>query len=360
MNYQDRLALSFRALLFFSIIQLTVPCNAQQSMRANLKAINPGGAPVLIDGNLTNYASIYSNDVDMDDAWKMSNFGENFGLLRNGYTLVVERRKVITTADTTFFRMWNMRARSYQLEFILKDFDQPRLSAFLYDKYSGVRTAIALDDTTTVHFDVDTNPASYDEQRFMLIYAEPAIHTASLPLSIVDFKTYRNEDGIAVEWKVINEISVEKYIVEHSLDGRNFKQIREIPAKNTGTESYNLLDITAVPSDNFYRILAVRITGNIEYSTISKVDGTHKEMSVYPNPVAGRFFQLKLGNSAPGTYKVKLVNTNGITYPLKSFSVITGQRSQSMDLPAYLPAGVYRLTITSASNGTNVVTVQLQ
>ena len=46
-----------------------------------------------MDGNMTNFHDIFSNAVGNDDALKLSNSGENFGLLRDGRRLAVEQRK---------------------------------------------------------------------------------------------------------------------------------------------------------------------------------------------------------------------------------------------------------------------------
>jgi hypothetical protein len=90
---------------------------AQETMRANLYVVN-NSVPTLIDGNLTIYNSSFSNAVDWDDAWKLTNAGENFGIIRSNTTLVIERRSLIGLTDTTTFRMWNIQQRNYQIQFI--------------------------------------------------------------------------------------------------------------------------------------------------------------------------------------------------------------------------------------------------
>jgi hypothetical protein len=74
----------------------------------NLFIVYNNGA-TLMDVNMTNYNNQYSNAVDGNDIWKMSNFGENFGIIRSSANLVFERRSLIAVNDTTYFRMWNMQ-----------------------------------------------------------------------------------------------------------------------------------------------------------------------------------------------------------------------------------------------------------
>ena len=59
----------------------------------------------LMDGNMTIYDDIYCNCVNWEDALKMTNPGENWGLVRSGTSLAVERRKFIPETDTTYIRM---------------------------------------------------------------------------------------------------------------------------------------------------------------------------------------------------------------------------------------------------------------
>ncbi len=81
---------------------------SQQSMRASLYISDVNGL-TLVDGNFTNYDNVYCNCVDWDDALKMNNPGENFGVTRENASLIVERRIIIGDRDTTTFRIWNLQ-----------------------------------------------------------------------------------------------------------------------------------------------------------------------------------------------------------------------------------------------------------
>jgi hypothetical protein len=101
-------------LLFILIISCSSIAHSQERMRANLFIVDNNGT-TLMDGNMTNYHNQYSNEVDGNDIWKMSNFGENFGIIRTSANLVNERRSLIAVNDTTYFRMWNMQLRNYRI-----------------------------------------------------------------------------------------------------------------------------------------------------------------------------------------------------------------------------------------------------
>lgn len=351
-------AIGLRLLLLLLLFSLPFFINAQAYMRANLYINNQQGSGVLMDGNLTNYGDQYSNAVDMDDAWKMTNSSENFGIVREGKTLIVERRKPVTTTDTSFFKMWNMVHQSYQLEIILKNFTTPGLYAKVLDRYLNLETSVPLNDTTWVGFAVNADPASYDPLRFQLIYFK--LNTASVPISFTSFKAWRVPQGVEVEWNVMNEVSVEQYVVEHSADGRNFESAFNIPANNAGSKSYNYLHGSPLSGDNFYRIKAIRMTGSIETSSIVKVGGVDAEVAVYPNPVTGNTIRMRMETKEAGLYQLSLIGAAGRAYPLKAVTVSAGQSYQTIGLPPNTRPGIYRLRITSPGNQQQTRTVYIQ
>ena len=90
------------AFLFFTCMHFSA--NAYQLMSTNFYIVDANG-PTLMDGNITIYDTQYSNGVDWNDGTKMNNGGENWGLIRNGVSLVVERRQLVTGPDTAYFNM---------------------------------------------------------------------------------------------------------------------------------------------------------------------------------------------------------------------------------------------------------------
>src|SRR5205085_2738899 len=83
-----------------NINKITAPAT---QLRTNLYVII-GDERILLDGNLVQYVSGYSKNVDKMDALKLMNANENFGLSRNGSTLIVERSATWQHADTIFYK----------------------------------------------------------------------------------------------------------------------------------------------------------------------------------------------------------------------------------------------------------------
>ena len=358
-NLYPRTASCCLKLFAILLLFISVEANAQESMRANLYVVDASGT-TLVDGNLTNYNDIYSNAVDIDDAWKMTNPGINFGILRDGNTLVVERRSIIGNADTTFFRMWNMPQLNYRIRLVLKNLNHPGLKGSIKDNYLNTEYPIGLNDTTYYNFTVDANPASANQNRFQVIFGINSF--VPVDVNFTGIQLQRQGNDALVEWTVSNEVSMELYTIEHSVDGRNFNSLQQVNPVNTQvakTYTYKHLNIPA--AENFYRIKAVSSGGRIQYSPIAKLCTVNaaKDITVYPNPVVNKTVQLQFNKQAAGKYNISLIYSNGVRQSLLSMQLGIGQESRSVKLPQSLAAGTYRLQFVGADNKAIIKTIQV-
>ena len=333
--------------------------NAQESMRANLYITN-SNTETLMDGNLTDYNNIYSNAVDMNDAWKMINPGINFGILREGYNLVVERRSIIGNKDTTLFKMWNMPQNHYRIKLILKKLDHPGLKCMLKDNYLHTDTQVGLNDTTNYDFVIDASTSSADQMRFQLIYGP------STPVNenviFTGMQARRTDAGVTVDWSVTNEVSVASYTVETSSDGISFHNIENvIPGIGSVSKTYHYNDTRGTICESYYRIKVINSNGSLQYSAIAKVpplvNGT--SIHVYPNPVVNKTMQLQFNGQKTGLYHFLLINSGSVKQQLSSKQINSGESIQTLDLPKNLAPGIYKLIIVSPDKNRNTLTISV-
>lgn len=145
----------------------------------------------------------------------------------------------------------------------------------------------------------------------------------------------------------------------HVIDGKNLVDLHNIQATNTGNNSYTFSHPDATTTDNYYRIKAVQITGNVDFSHISKVYGINTTVAVYPNPVTNRSFNIQMEGKEAGVYSLILVSISGIVYPLKPVNITAGQSSQNVQLPANVFPGLYKLKIIKPGNKQQVISVRI-
>ncbi len=337
--------------LFILLLGNIQSSNAQVRMRSNLLIVDQTGA-TLMDGNMTNYHTTYSNTIDNYDIWKMSNFGENFGILRSSANLVIERRNYVQGSDTTFFRMWNVKQRNYRLQVIAENLHTFNLVAFVRDLYLNQDVKVDLNDTTDLDFSVTSQPGSYAQNRFMLIYMD-ANMASLLPVTFTSIEAIRKNADVQISWTTENESSIEQYEVEHSTDGIHFQSRHTVaPKNNSGPLAYQVADQQADQSLHYYRVKATSIGGRKQYSAIARVAANdHRDVfTVYPNPVQNNSIQLQMDVAQAGLHSFIIISSNGTEQRLGAVKLTAGPQNRSVALPTSITAGIYRLKIITPGN----------
>src|SRR6185312_9937815 len=152
----------------------------------------------LADGNAVVFDEDFSNNTDGDDAVKMLNSGENFGIKRNDRNFAIEARQPVSRPDTIFYDLHNLKQQEYHLIFAPKNINQ-QLSASLTDCFLKTETTISLSDSTWFDFSITSDPASYAADRFFIAFA-PVLAERVLSLSFTSINAYRKNKNILVEW----------------------------------------------------------------------------------------------------------------------------------------------------------------
>jgi hypothetical protein len=281
--------------------------------------IEENGTSTLVDGCMAAYDNIYSNNVDFDDALKLSNTNENAGFKRNNSLLAIERRKDIESNDTLFLNLTSLRVKTYKWNIKLNHLQNTGRTAFLVDRYAQVSTPLSLHGETSYQFNIINLPASYDPARFIIVFNQiPQPKTVFVSVKA----TRQNGTNVQVAFAVNNEVNIASYEIEHSLDGINFTNIgTKAPMGNTNNyASYEANHADANDKNNWYRIKLTNNAGGFTYSTIVMVtakeannqnQNTLPTASINPNPVVDGKLNLVLSNYKVGLYNVSIVNAAG-------------------------------------------------
>lgn len=326
-------------------------------IRVNLKVLRVNG-PELIDGVMTQFDPSYSNAVDENDAPKVNPSNEVISILHNNLTLSVDKRLPINSDDTIQYRFGALRIQNYQLEIVAQDMHSNGLTAFMEDRFLNQQTPVDLDGTTTISFSTSNDPASYSPLRFRMVFKLATL----LPVNITGIAARRiNPIKANIIWKAENEISIDKYILEKSTDGRNFADMKTVlPFNNNGgSAEYNEDDEQATESNIYYRVKAISIGGRIQYSSIVKIGGmeTNAEYArIYPNPVVNKIMNLSL--LSKGTYQIQLIGEDGKTVFTRKLINNNSGTIHALRLPATLSSGAYHLKITKDKK-TNVLYIEI-
>jgi hypothetical protein len=330
--------------------------NVSQKITIDLDILQNDGTVVAADGTFAEFNDDFSIAVDYADALKFGNLNENLGLVRNNIMLTAERRPLVNGLDTLFLKLTKTNI-GYNYQFTINPTNFEGNNIVLVDNYTGANTYIPASGTTTYSFSVDANTASAATNRFFIALNNFNV----LPVTLASVKAAAQNNDIAIDWRVENEISIEKYAIEKSANGSDFTTVANVTAKNGSTyNNYSWLDVTAYAGANFYRIKVYEKNGSVKYSAVVKVMMTKKAasaMSIFPNPVTNSLINLQLANQAGGMYKLTLTNTLGQVLYTGSEVWNGTNGTLQVSVPAKLTTGMYQLEVINPANERKVLQV---
>ncbi len=169
-----------------------------------------------------------------------------------------------------------------------------------------------------------------------------------VPVSMLQFDANRNGKSNHLTWTTAQEINVDRFEVEFSEDGKNFKSIGRLQATNqtTGKQNYRYIDNRTTTGIHYYRIRSVDRDSKYSLSEVRSVRNLgYASLSVFPNPVIN---QINL--------EIDLEKTENAVYIITDLS---GRRVQTGRLN--LNAGSNRMPVSCGNipKGTYILTLQL-
>jgi hypothetical protein len=109
---------------------------------------------------------------------------------------------------------------------------------------------------------------------------------AQLPVTFLGFIAKKNDNGTTkLLWNVGDEISVNNYVVERSMNGTVFTTVGSVNAE--GKADYTLEDNQVINDTRYYRVKNVDIDGKSKYTPVIKVSGKERstgQIQIYPVP----------------------------------------------------------------------------
>ena len=334
------------------------PISHRESFRTNLYLLKPDGTTILADGNLVQFDNRFVTAINNRDGIKLSNSYETFGITSGSNTLSINRRPLLKQSDTLFFSFLKSRQLKYQFEFIPSDINTA-VMAVLEDNYTHIQSPISMSASSKVLFTVDGNAASRLANRFHIVFTTPIAYL----VTYTSVTAYKRNNEIAIDWKVLNELGISSYEVEKSTDGYNFtKMTTVVAAAVKDSAHYARADANAVQGENFYRIKNINVNGSEGYSQVVKVDVDLliNTISVYPNPVTGGVFGLKLTNQPQGKYSMQLINKTGQVVLFKEFRHKGASGIQTITATKDMAKSIYSVEVTKPDKSKTTIKVFVQ
>ncbi len=173
--------------------------------------------------------------------------------------------------------------------------------------------------------------------------------TATLPVSVVNLTGIKNITGVLLNWDVAQQMNVNNYIIEHSVNGINFETAGTVTANQLSNTHYNFQHLHPVNGNNYYRLKIMNTDGGYKYSAIIKINLAGKNgLEITPNLVQNNFTIQYTNNSA--VQLLTIIDAKGST--IQSFNV-QGTTGSVYANASTFASGVYIVKMLDKEN--NVV-----
>ena len=188
---------------------------------------------------------------------------------------------------------------------------------------------------------------------------------APLPVELILFSaTAKARQGVALHWETASEKNSQSFIVERSIDGKAFRDLRTVAAAGSSLVriTYDFMDEQPLPGTNYYRLRQVDLDGTATYSPVRNAKwgaASGEELAVYPGRSAQEWVvstALPAETLMPGPAAVQVFDALGRlqNVPCPADAIQAGH--WALDLRS-LPTGVYivRLITTAGSFSQRIV-----
>lgn len=133
-----------------------------------------------------------------------------------------------------------------------------------------------------------------------------------LPVHLISFTATPKNNHNLLQWTVVNEQNLDKYIIESSKDGLYFSSIDSVKGYNSSLEINYAFHDTTLAAKTFYRLKMLDMDGRFNYSKIVVVNkqGRGFAANVFPNP-GSRSFAINIIAEASSPANVSISDMNG-------------------------------------------------
>ena len=162
-------------------------------------------------------------------------------------------------------------------------------------------------------------------------------HNSTLPLTLQSFAGKSEGTYNLIQWNTADEFNLDKFIIEKSVDGRNFFAIGEVAPTNNGIgKAYEFRDNNLLSNSTFYyRLRIIELDRKEKFSAIINLrkNGHSEPITLYPNPVIDNL----LINSSSPVKKIEIINVAGeVVYTNKAVNLTNPVSVKSFSSGLYI------------------------
>jgi len=178
-------------------------------------------------------------------------------------------------------------------------------------------------------------------------------NTWPLPITLANINCLADKNNnVNIYWETESENNNDYFIVERSVDGRNFKQLGKVKAvgNSTTVQNYSFQDVTAASAGYnkvMYRLRQVDVNGKYGYSPVVNATLTSTGVSNMVLPfLSGSTLRVRFISSDAGNADIVVLNSNGQKVSEMKQNVSEGLNIADQDFGS-MPAGIYTVRVST-------------
>ena len=197
-------------------------------------------------------------------------------------------------------------------------------------------------NTASIYFDYNlpivTNDAATTVQADLV----------TLPQHLLHFYGNLKSAGVNLNWKVAQGSAINRFEIERSADGKNYRQVGTCLAV-WGLNDYSFTDpIAVLPGDAFfYRLKMLGENGTVQFSEnlrFQRASGASGTLLVYPNPMQKQGWVVYTSTNS-GKATLQVLTAAGTVIISQPVVLQKGKNLYSLPSPASLPPGIYTVQV---------------
>jgi hypothetical protein len=200
----------------------------------------------------------------------------------------------------------------------------------------------------TARYVLITAVDNYGGSCYGLSEVKIGVQESVLPVTLIDFSAYCDEEDVVLQWEVESEYNNESYTAQASTDGRIWKDIASIPGENkSGRYTYTLNHNSYNGGQEYYRVVQKDFDGSLNYFPVVSADCSEgmNALVISPNPVSSSaMISYASSASANGSATYEITDIRGRTL---LNGVLSGS-DEEVDFSS-LAGGTYFMVITDGS-----------
>lgn len=150
--------------------------------------------------------------------------------------------------------------------------------------------------------------------------------STTLPVKLTGYEAKKVSGAAVLEWSTDFEENNSHFAIEHSANGRDFKQIAKINSKgNTSVgHQYSYTDVNPLNGKNYYRLVQYDLDGKSVYYGIKLVNfELASQIKIMPNPIADNF-NISIQSLQTGNVQITVFDMHGRKVTAFTKSIRTG------------------------------------